>query len=554
MVDDTHSPSSSTGYSIGFDFCFFGEVYDHFWIASNGWIMFENPTSAMDVNWTPDGPVPDDASNVPHPAVYGPWEDWHTGLCSSCIHYETTGTAPNRKLIVTWEDVPLFLCTSNEGTFQIVLHETTNIIDNHLTEIPSCSSWGGGYSVQGIEDETGDEAYAAPDRNYDVWETSDESNRWVPNSINWYETATGTFIATGDSIIVNPTVTTTYTAEITLCDGTTVSDDVTVTIAVPYEVTYELQNIQCFGDGDGFIDLTITGNSNPMIYSWASGETTEDLTDLSPGDYSVTIEEEDGCITYFDFTITEPPLLTLDTTETHNIVCNSDNDGFIYMIAAGGTEPYTFTLNNDDPQSSANFDGLTAGDYTITVTDEYGCQETFEVTLTEPEAVTVDAGADQVMQFGGYVNINAVSNATTLSSILWSPPVQLSCIDCLTPEATPDNTITYTITVENEFGCSASDDITVFVQYDYAIANVFSPNGDGINDIFHLDADFITGLELYIYDRWGELVYKTTDMRSGWDGNMKGKPAELGTYTYILTTFNVDASESTRTGTILLLR
>lgn len=554
MVDDTHVPSSSSGYDIGFDFCFFGETYDRFWIASNGWISFELPTSAWDVNWTPDGPVPDDADNVPYPAIYGPWEDWHTGLCSNCVHYETTGTAPFRRLIVTWEEVPLFLCTSDEGTFQIVLHETTNIIDHHLTEIPSCASWGGGYSIQGIEDETGDEAYAVTGRNYDVWETSDESGRWVPNSINWYETATGTFIGSGDSIIVNPAITTTYTAEITLCDGTTVTDNVTVTIASPYEVTYELQNIQCFGDGNGFIDLTISGNINPMIYTWSNGETTEDLMDLGPGTYSVTIEETDGCITYFDFIITEPPLLTLDTTETFNIICHGGDDGFIHTIAGGGTEPYSFTINGGSPQTFSDFNGLIAGDYSITVTDAFGCTHTIDVSLTEPELITVDAGPDQVMQYGGFVNINAVSNASTLSSITWSPAVELSCIDCLTPEATPYNTITYTIVVENEFGCTASDNITVFVQYDYSIANVFSPNNDGINDIFHLEAEFITGIELYIYSRWGELVYSTTDMRSGWDGTLRGKQAELGTYTYVLTTYNLDTSKEIRTGTILLIR
>lgn len=554
MVDDTHAPSSSAGYSIGFDFCFFGEVYTKFWIASNGWISFENPSSTWDGNWTPDGPVPDDASNVPFPAIYGPWEDWHTGLCSDCIFYETTGTAPNRKLIVTWEDVPLFLCTSDEGTFQIVLHETTNIIDHHLTEIPSCTSWGGGYSILGIEDETGDEAFAAPDRNHDVWETEDESNRWVPNSINWYETATGTYIGSGDSLVVNPLVTTTYTVEITLCDGTTVTDDVTVTIASPYEVEYTVENIQCFGDNDGSIDITVTGNINPMIYTWAGGETTQDLTGLGPGDYSVTIEEESGCITYFDFTITEPPLLTFDTTETQNIICNGEADGYIHTVAAGGTEPYTFTLNDDLTQSSPDFNGLSAGTYIIIVADNYGCTVEIEVTLTEPEAVTIDAGADQVMQFGGYANMNAVSSSPSLTSIVWSPATDLSCNDCLTPQASPDNTTTYTITVENEFGCSATDEITVFVQYEYAIANVFTPNGDGLNDIFQLHADFITSIELYIYNRWGELVYSTNDMRNGWDGTMKGKQAEVGTYNYVLTTYNIDLTQNTRTGTLILLR
>lgn len=554
MVDDTHVPTSASGYDIGFDFCFFGEVYDRFWIASNGWISFEQPTSAWDINWTPDGPVPDAAADVPFPAIYSPWEDWHTGLCSDCIYYETVGVAPERKLIVTWEDVPLFLCTTDAGTFQIVLHETTNVIDIHLTEIPSCASWGGGYSIEGIEDETGDEAYAAPDRNYDVWETSDESNRWVPNSITWYETATGTWLGTGDSIVVNPAVTTTYTAEITLCDGTTVTDDVTITIAAPYNVTYTEQDIQCFGDANGSIDLTVTGNSNPMFYTWSNGETSEDITSLTPGSYTVTIEEEDGCITILDFEITEPPLLTLDTTATHNMSCFEGSDGYIYLTAGGGTEPYIFTINGENPQASPDFTGLTAGVYEITVTDAFGCTESFSVTLTEPGPVTVDAGQDIVMPFGGYANITAETNVATPALITWIPPYELNCTDCLNPQATPENTTEYTIIVENEDGCTASDNITIFVQYDYALPNVFSPNGDGINDIFQVQAEFIIALELSIFDRWGERIYSSSDMRSGWDGTIHGKTAEIGTYNYIAKTTGIDGIQSVKTGTLILLR
>ncbi|MBC8172692.1 MAG: SprB repeat-containing protein, partial [Chitinophagales bacterium] len=431
MVDDTHEGP----FDIGFEFCFFGVVYDEFYIGSNGWVSFEEPNYDWDVNWTPDGPIPDDAYNVPRAAIFGPWEDWDTGACSDCIHYEVTGTAPNRKMIVTWDDVPLFLCWSDEGSFQIVLHETTNIIDNHLIEIPSCPAWGGGYSVEGIQDEDGDIAYAAPDRNHDVWETDDESNRWVPNAINWYETATGTFIASGDSIIVNPAVTTTYTVEVTLCDGTTVSDEVTVTIASPYEVAYSQQNIKCYGDDNGSINLTITGNINPMIFTWSNGSAEEDLSDLTPGDYTVNIEETDGCKVYLEFTITEPGELTLDTIGTMDITCFGGYDGYIFLNADGGIQPYSFTINEDLWQDDSNFTELIAGNYILTVSDNYGCDTFIAIILTQPVEVTVEAGKNLVIPYGGFANINAITTASPIDEIIWSPPEGLSCIDCLNPEA-----------------------------------------------------------------------------------------------------------------------
>lgn len=553
MVDDTHVPSGVTGYAIGFDFCFFGVVYDHFWIASNGWISFEKPSDAMDINWTPDGPVPDDAYDVPRPAIYGPWEDWNTGACSNCVKYETVGTAPNRKLIVTWDEVPMFWC-GTEGTFQIVLHETTNIIDNHLIEIPSCPPWGDGYSVQGLENADGDVAFSAPGRNYAVWETSDESNRWVPNAINWYITSSWTFIGTGDSVIVNPSETTTYTAEVTLCDGTTVSDEVTVTVASPYEVTTYQENIECNGDNDGLISLTITGNINPMIYTWSNGSDDEDLSDLGPGDYSVTIVEEGGCTTTLDFTITEPPLLIPDTIATKNITCFNGYDGFIHMTAVGGTLPLLYSIDGINWQSGPDFDDLPAGEYTVSVIDSFDCLKTFDVILTEPPAVTVDAGDDIVMQYGAFAEIDATTSATDVASSLWVPQTALSCSNCMDPEATPENTTAYTLTVTDAAGCTGHDDITIIVQYDLVTANVFSPNGDGINDYFMVDADFIVSLELTIYNRWGQVVFHTDKMRDAWDGTLSGKESEIGGYNYVARIVNTNGEESIKTGTLILLR
>jgi len=210
MVDDTHSGP----FPIGFDFCFFGQVYDQFYIASNGWISFETPTGAMDVNWTPDGPIPSAAANVPKAAIFGPWTDWHTGLCTNCIYRETVGVAPNRKLIVTFDEVPLFSCTAFEGTFQFVLHETTNKFENHLTEVDVCPTWDLGIAVQGIQNDNGTEGFAVAGRNATDWSATDESWVWLPDAITWYETATGTMIGTGDTITVSPGVTTTYTAEV----------------------------------------------------------------------------------------------------------------------------------------------------------------------------------------------------------------------------------------------------------------------------------------------------------------------------------------------------
>ncbi len=551
MVDDTHVGP----YSIGFDFCYFGEIYTQFYIASNGWISFLNPTGAMDVNWTPDGPIPDAAAGVPKAAIFGPWTDWHSGLCTNCIFHEVVGTAPNRKLIVSWEDVPLFSCTGFEGTFQIVLHETTNQIDNHLTSVDVCPGWDLGIATQGILNEDGTEGYAIAGRNASAWSATNETWVWLPSAITWYETATGLEIGTGDSIEVTPIVTTTYTAEVVLCDGTTLSDDVTVTIVTPYDVVVDVQNITCNGDANAWIDVDVTGNVNPISYSWSTGETTDSIYDLGPGVYTITIQEVDGCTYVEEITIIEPPLLTLDTILTVDITCYGGNDGIVELDPAGGVLPYLFSFDGLSWQTDSNFIAMYAGVYTFYVKDAYGCTVTFSsVVLDQPAPIVVDAGPNQTVPYGSSVILEATSPSDPITSIEWTPSDGLSCTDCMQPTASPTFSTTYYITITDANGCSATDSVNVWVDIDFNVPNAFTPNGDGLNDLFMIHTELLIAYSIAIYNRWGSVVFASNDVKIGWDGHFQGKPQEIGAYIYEIksvSTLNIPIS---KTGTITLLR
>ncbi len=551
MVDDTHVGP----YSIGFDFCFFGQVYTQFYIASNGWISFLNPAGGWDTNWTPDGPIPDAASDVPKAAVFPAWTDWHSGLCTNCIYHEVVGVAPNRKLIVSYKDVPLFLCTGYTGTFQIVLHETTNQIDNHLTAVDVCAGWDLGIAVQGIINENGTAAYAITGRNATAWSANDESWVWLPSAITWYETATGLEVGTGDSIEVSPLVTTTYTAEVTLCDGTVMSDDVTVTIAAPYEVNSEVQNIRCNGDTNAWIDIDVTGNTSPITYSWSTGEITDSIYNLGAGTYIVTIEEEDGCTYIQEFILTEPPVLTLDTVLTGNITCFGGNDGIIHLNPEGGVAPYSFSFDNITWQSDSNFNAMFAGTYILYVRDVNGCVVTFgPVTLTEPEPVLVDAGPNMTVPYGSSTLLEGTSPTTTVTSIVWTPSDDLSCSDCFQPTASPTFTTLYYITITDGNGCTATDSVKVYVDIDFNVPNAFTPNGDGLNDVFTVQTELLIEYSITIYNRWGAILFASNDTNIGWDGKYKGIDQEIGVYIYDIQSVSTLNLPIKKTGTVTLLR
>ena len=160
--DATYGP-----FPIGFTFNFFGTNYTQYYVGTNGWVGF-----------TPNQPntytgtfIPNTGATVPKNCIMGPWEDWDPGVgVGPYIFRQLSGTAPNRMVTVSWLDCPMFQCNSNLGTFQIVMHEGTNWIDNHLMSKPSCPSWVSGSSVWGLHNAPGTLAYVvngqngAPDR------------------------------------------------------------------------------------------------------------------------------------------------------------------------------------------------------------------------------------------------------------------------------------------------------------------------------------------------------------------------------------------------------
>lgn len=171
----------------------------------NGWISF----SAGQPTTFASAAIPSAAFNVPKNVIMGPWQDWHPGIGGQ-IRYQTQGTAPCRRLVVSFTNTPFFSCTGSNGTFQIVLYEGTNLIENHITNKPNCG-WAGGTAVQGIQNITGTVAFAVPGRNSTVWTTTNNAWRYTPNGANvtptltWYQVGNPTPIATGvNSVTVTP--------------------------------------------------------------------------------------------------------------------------------------------------------------------------------------------------------------------------------------------------------------------------------------------------------------------------------------------------------------
>ncbi|MEI8048054.1 MAG: hypothetical protein WCI92_11790, partial [Bacteroidota bacterium] len=214
-------------YDIGFDFCFFNHTYTQFWVGTNGWISFQGGNS------TSYQPLPLPNPGAPRNCIMAPWQDWLPGaLTESTVFYYVTGTAPTRKLVVYWNNTGMWACTGTFGKFQIVINELSSVVENHLTEKPYCS-FQENRATQGVQNATGDTAFTAPFRNNSSWTAFNESTRFVPSGIVWYEGGYpgGTIVGHGKKLNITPTVTTTYTVVIKTCSGGTATpEDVVVTV------------------------------------------------------------------------------------------------------------------------------------------------------------------------------------------------------------------------------------------------------------------------------------------------------------------------------------
>lgn len=331
----------------------------------------------------------------------------------------------------------------------------------------------------------------------------------------------------------------------------------------PLELGIDPLDISCFGENDGTTTALPMGGEGTYTYLWDNGETTQTIENLSAGPYTVTVTDGNGCTSVTQADIIEPPEI-IATAEVEDILCAGDATGTITVDAEGGTPPFEYSVNGTDFQPDPQLSDLPAGSYTVTVRDSRGCEFTLDAFIDEPLPLVVDAGPDQTIDLGFTADIRAQTLPLFRPvTITWNPSETLDCGDCDDPVASPFETTTYTIQIIDEDGCMAEDQLTIFVNVirPVYIPNVFSPNGDGINDFFTVYGGPAVSsiLKLRVYDRWGELVFDgqnfpPNDEPSGWDGTFKGKPMNSAVFAYYAEVEFIDGVVILYEGDVTLLR
>jgi gliding motility-associated-like protein len=182
----------------------------------------------------------------------------------------------------------------------------------------------------------------------------------------------------------------TYNLLYTDVNGCVGTNSITLTQPLVIKDIIIEQDVLCYGDDNGFIDINVSGGTLPYTYSWSDGEISEDIDSLSQGLYIVTITDAQGCIQIDSVLVSQPVDLSLTlvspfTNENFNISFYGGSDGSIDLTAIGGTDPYYFTWSNgqimEDPSN------LTAGSYSVILTDQNGCVATKSIELNQPQGL-----------------------------------------------------------------------------------------------------------------------------------------------------------------------
>jgi hypothetical protein len=243
----------------------------------------------------------------------------------------------------------------------------------------------------------------------------------------------------------------TYSVTVTDANGCSANASAVVTQPAAISVSTSTSPATC-GAANGSVDLSVSGGSSPYSYDWSNGATTEDLSGITSGTYSVTVTDASGCTASTSASVAQTSDLSA-TASSSAVSCNGASDGSVSVSLNGGTSPFSYLWSNG--ASSAVVNGLVAGTYSVTVTDSNGCTASASASVGQPSALSVSVSAvDASCENSDGSASASVSGGTTPYSYSWSNGSTNSSATGLAAGS-------YSLIVTDANGCTASGSATV---------------------------------------------------------------------------------------------
>ena len=407
MITPINDDQWSSIVNLPFPFTFYGNVYNQCIVGSNGAVGFQTTNATLYNTWPINAPMPSATPADMRNTIMAPWQDNYPPFGGS-IRVGTFGTAPNRVFVAEWDDVAMYSCNSTCIGNQIHMFEGTNVIEIHIAAKNLCANWNGGRAIEGLNNATGTVAHIVPGRNCCVqWSAFQDGYRFTPApSPTWYTMAPTPF------------------SPIIFVASTNI-------------------NINWFLNGNpvgsgASINVSPTTTSNYIAQ----------VSYTSCGNYSF----QDTV------TVTVTPPFTLTMNPIVDVACFGDSSGAATVNAsASATLPLTYQWSTTPPQSTAMANNLNANTYTVTVTDNGGCQVSATVTINQPpDLIVTPDPPTNVLCFGTASGVASVTvnGGVPPYNYLWSNG----------SSSNPNTNLggnTYTVTVTDANGCTETASVTI---------------------------------------------------------------------------------------------
>lgn len=322
--------------------------------------------------------------------------------------------------------------------------------------------------------------------------------------------------------------------------------------------------VSCFGETDGYATVIAQGgnvNQGDIQYVWGPGVsasiTSSSAFDLAAGTYTVTIVDAEGCEFPLSFDIGSPDPITFNIPDIQPIPCPGETTTVTVDTAFGGNGTsnlsFTFSIDGGSPQTLGTNINVFPGQHIVTVTEvsDAGCESDTTFVLDGPSEIVLEYDSPIEIELGASETITpsilALTNPINPDSVYWTPADYLSFEDDpLVPTIEPLDDVEYTILAYDINGCAIESELVIEVDKNrnVYIPNIFTPDGDGINDLFQpYVGRGVSRINYFrIYDRWGEMLHERLLVEDdlsqinpaiAWDGTFKGRAMNPGVYVYL---------------------
>ncbi|RYE22168.1 MAG: T9SS type B sorting domain-containing protein [Sphingobacteriales bacterium] len=485
-IDDRYSDV----IPLPFPFPFYGTTYNALIVSTNGYVSFDVSNALDESHYDDEGDLPNLAYD--RALIMGPYHDLDPSeptSPSSQVKYQTFGTAPNRKWILSFYQVPLYVGSFScfgliRNTHQIILHETTGIIEVDIIDKEICTGWLNGKAMIGLQDWNKTKGIMAPNRRMsdppwgsvgmnEIWRFYPSGGATLFRRVELLD-GTGTTVAVGDTIRVDannftwtfPNIcpsantTETYVVKTTYAQAnnpalTYFSLDTITVLRNAMPVSASTVSTNC-GTSIGSITVTATGGTAPLTYTLNPGAVTNNtgiFPGLNAGIYTVNVTDATGtCTNSITATVTAISNLNATYTST-NAACPGIGNGSFTVTPSSGTAPFSFSANGGPVQTSGTFTNLDPGTYNVLFTDAIGCNGTVRIIIGPGNPITANSSAVSTTcaaASNGSITVTPTSGLAPYTFALNSGTAQTSNMFTGLPAGS------YVITVRDSRGCSVN--------------------------------------------------------------------------------------------------